>query len=259
MWSFIIRAFAAFLFCAAVVSWYFIPDSFFIEYSDAIVEFPEEERGVVEEVVMKDVGEEIIEVEDNIKESVKQSVPFIVQAPHAQWDDARYQDACEEASMIMVDGWLKGEWHISKNDAEEVMEDMFSREGEMFDGAIDTSAVDTAHFFTEYYGHTAEVRKNITLDQLYRILSDGYVVIAPTNGKMLENPNFTNGGPERHMLVIVGYDRDNREFITNDPGTRVGRGYKYKDAVLYNAIRDYETGAKKEITGSSKNIIVVKK
>ncbi len=149
--------------------------------------------------------------------------------------------------------------HISKNAAEKVLEDMFAQEHERFDGAIDTSAADTAQFFTEYYGHTAEVRKDVTMIDLYRILSNGSIIIAPTNGKMLGNPHFTNGGPDRHMLVIVGYNKDNREFITNDPGTRVGRGYKYKDTMLYNAIRDYETGVKKEIVGTSKNIIVVKK
>jgi hypothetical protein len=85
------------------------------------------------------------------------------------------------------------------------------------------------------------------------------VHLTPANGKALDNPQFTNGGPDRHMLVIIGYDKKNGEFITNDPGTRLGRGYKYKDSTLYNAIRDYETGHKKDIEGMKKTVIVIKK
>ncbi|PID51994.1 MAG: hypothetical protein CR972_04335 [Candidatus Moraniibacteriota bacterium] len=266
MWSFIIRAIISLSFCVIIVSWYLIPDSFFVEYSEESSEENKKDLAQKERVVIKEEKRKKEEKEkeekkrsNEIKKTVKYSVPFVVQAPHAQWDEIDYQDACEEASMIMADGWVKNDRHISKNDAEKVMEEMFDQEEKIFNGAIDTSVTDTAKFFTEYYGHSAEVRKDVTMEDLYRILSDGYIIIVPTNGKMLGNPHFTNGGPERHMLVIIGYNKNNREFITNDPGTRVGRGYKYKDTTLYNAIRDYETGKKKEIIGTSKNIIIVKK
>ncbi len=266
MWSFIIRTIMATLFCAVVIVWYLIPDRFFVSYSDAHIDTMAQR----EHVVIKENAQKVAEVEqeekpkkeiqkEEMKKSIKHTVPFVVQAPHAQWDDARYQDACEEASMIMVNGWAKNDRHISKNAAEKMLEDIFTKEKEYFGDVIDTSVADTARFFAEYYGHDAHVRENVTMEDLYHILASGHVIIAPTNGKMLGNPHFTNGGPERHMLVIIGYNKDNREFITNDPGTRVGRGYKYKDTTLYNAIRDYETGVKKEIKGTRKNIIVVKK
>lgn len=261
MRSFVIRFAASVGFCAIVVSWYLIPDSFFVHYSDA----------TVGDVVKKDV-EKIKEAKKEArvkkeeksqkkkeKDHVKQSVPFIVQAPHAQWDDPKYQDACEEASMIMADAWITDSGHISKNDAEEEMEKMFDAEKEIFGDVIDTSASDTAEFFEGYYGHSVEVRQNITMEEMYQLLAENKIIIVPANGKKLGNPNFTNGGPERHMLVVIGYDKNNGEFITNDPGTRVGRGYKYKDSILYNAIRDYETGNKKEISGAKKNVIIVKR
>ena len=43
------------------------------------------------------------------------------------------------------------------------------------------------------------------------------------------------------MLVIIGYDPDKKEFITNDPGTKNGGSYRYNEEVLYNAIWDYPT------------------
>jgi hypothetical protein len=262
MRSFIIRIGIGLFFCLSVISWYLIPDHFFINYSQAndlmkISESQKNDEKKKEEIVQQEKMSEKNETE--IQSSIKQNVPFVVQAPHAQWDDPQFQDACEEASMIMVDAWIKNERNVSKNDAEEMMYQIFEKEEEMFDSAIDTSATDTGRFIAEYFGHSVEMRENITMEGIYEALSQGYVIIAPTNGKMLQNPHFSDGGPERHMLVIIGYDRDNREFVTNDPGTRVGRGYKYKDTTLYNAIRDYETGVKKEIVGTNKNVILIKK
>lgn len=267
MRSFIIRFTASIVFITMVISWYMIPDSFFVEYSDASEQYvyvedekESEDKMTLEQEVDKynkrDSQDSAIESKT---EKIKQTVPFVVQAPHAQWDDPEYQDACEEASMLMAHGWIEGDRYISKREAEDEMEKMFVREREVFGGAIDTSVVDTTKFFREYYGHNAEIAEGVTMDNLYDILREGHIIIAPTNGKWLENPNFTNGGPERHMVVIIGFDKENSEFITNDPGTRVGRGYKYKDSTLYNAIRDYKTGTKEDFGGSSKNVIVVKK
>jgi hypothetical protein len=261
-----------------ITSWYFIPDSFFVEYSDAsneqIIykqETLEEEQKNIEEKEKQEEQEKqkeekveqkqkITIIKNTSTDKVKQDVPFMVQAPHAQWDESKFQDACEEASLIMAKAWIDGKNHISKNDAEEAMNKMFSKEEELFGSdVIDISASDTARLFQEYYGHSAEIFNDVTITDLYRILTEGNIIIAPTNGKVLGNPQFTNGGPDRHMLVIIGYDKKNGEFITNDPGTRLGRGYKYKDSTLYNAIRDYETGHKKDIEGMKKTVIVIKK
>ena len=73
-------------------------------------------------------------------------------------------------------------------------------------------------------------------------LEAGHLVIIPTNGQALKNPNFTLPGPERHMLVVKGYDYETEEFITNDPGTRNGADYRYKKDLLFEAIRNYKTG-----------------
>ncbi len=259
MRNFLIRCGILVLFFGAIIVWYFIPDSFFVQQSEVSEQYMTEK-----EIKVRPVEKEIKATKQNKystkeKIKIKQLVPFVVQAPHAQWDDPRYQDACEEASMVMAEAWLEGENHISRNDAEEQIEELFKYEQDFFDDAVDTSANDTARFFDKHYGHNVTVKENISMEDLYNILAQENIIIAPTNGKWLGNPHFTSGGPDRHMLVIVGFDKKNREFITNDPGTRVGRGYKYKDSILYNAIRDYQTGNKKSIEGISKTIIIIKK
>ena len=40
---------------------------------------------------------------------IQQVVPFLVQAPFGNWKEPDFQNACEEASMIMAMGWAEGE------------------------------------------------------------------------------------------------------------------------------------------------------
>ncbi len=260
MYSFLVRLGVSILFVLFIFVWYIVPDSFFVQYSEASDQYVLEKKKVDEKSINKERN--VTEAnEDVVKKKVKmrQSVPFIVQAPHAQWDDPRYQDACEEASMVMAKSWTEGKSYISRNDAEKEIEELFEYEKDFFGDVVDISISDTARFFEDHYGYNVDVKENISMEDLYDILAQQSIIIAPTNGKWLENPHFKNGGPERHMLVIVGFDKKNEEFITNDPGTRVGRGYKYKDSILYNAIRDYYTGNKKDIKGTSKAIMIIKK
>lgn len=274
MVSFFIRFFAVVTVLVLAVSWYFIPDDVFVEYGEGVMQEPVivSEIDLSNDAASSDPLADALQNEgegekDGVsdkkehqeKKRVEHSVAFIVQAPRAQWDDPRFQDACEEASMIMAHAWVTEERSVSKEDAEEQMETLFVAENKMFGDVIDTSAVDTAQFFTSHFGHRADVKMGVKMEDLYDIVAQGNIIIAPTNGKALNNPNFTDGGPERHMLVIIGFDRENKEFITNDPGTRLGRGYKYKDSVLYNAIRDYPTGHKEAIQGAQKNVIVISK
>lgn len=281
MWSVVVRIVCAVILVGGVLLWYRLPDradggarhdtAAELEYviqEDASSD-PEETRVAVvpqastldrPTAVMRAPQETPQDFFATLRDNAKQSVPFVVQAPRAQWHDPRYQDACEEASMLMAHAWLSGDGVISKSDAEAEMERMFAAQQERFgDDVVDTSVIDTADLFQSYFHMDVEVARDITLENIYRNLAEGAIIIAPTNGRALGNPNFTNGGPDRHMVVIIGYDKDARELITNDPGTRVGKGYRYKDTVLYNAIRDYSTGHKKPIRGTFKNVIIVRK
>ena len=55
----------------------------------------------------------------------------------------------------------------------------------------------------------------------------------------MQNPHFQRGGPIYHTIIITGYDDSDGTFITNEPGTRYGKNYRYGQKLLFDAIRDW--------------------
>lgn len=187
-----------------------------------------------------------------------QNVPFTSQAPGGQWADEVFQNACEEASILMAAAWAKGQSLPGREAVERTIRELSALAEKFFGvGALDTSAEDTAELFREYAGTDARLREGVTLADIKDSLAAGDLVVAPFDGRRLGNPYFTPPGPEYHMLVIVGYDPELEVFIVNDPGTRRGEGYRYDERVLFSALRDYETGHHKPIPIMRKSMIVV--
>jgi hypothetical protein len=191
--------------------------------------------------------------------SVLQTVPFAAQAPFGGWSDPRQQDGCEEASVLMAMHWVKGTTFTQQAALDEIL--LLSSFGEINFGTFhDTSTEDTLRFFHEYYHYDkVQLVREATVTNIIQALRNGSVVIVPTNGRLLKNPNFTAPGPEHHMLVIIGFDDKTKVFITNDPGTRQGKNYKYSYSTLYNSIADYPTGNHLSRTGITKPMIIVSK
>ncbi len=180
----------------------------------------------------------------DISQKIEQAVPFIVQAPFGNWSDENFQNACEEASMIMAMGWVKGEKAISTEESQTRISSLIDFENKTLGYSIDTNAEDMEKIFREYFRHeNAQAQDNITISDIKAELQKGRVVIIPAFGQALNNPNFTQPGPVAHMLLIIGYDPRTKEFITNDPGTRKGAGYRYDELTLFEAIWEYPSGA----------------
>ena len=76
---------------------------------------------------------------------------------------------------------------------------------------------------------------------------------------MVGNAYYTPPGPERHMIVIIGYDDSTGEVITNDAGTKRGEGFRYKYGQFFKGIRDFPTGEHREIEEIRKVMIVVER
>lgn len=191
--------------------------------------------------------------------SLIENVPFTVQAPFGEWNISTFQNGCEEAAVVMAAYWVSGK-PLTKEIAKKEIIALSRFEDKKHGQSIDTSAADTEKLFKEYYNITSsEVRTNIVLTDIREVLSSGALVIVPADGRKLKNPNYKQPGPTTHMLVIIGYDAEKKEFITNDSGTRNGQNYRYKEDVLYGAIRDYPTGDHLPIQGIRKDMIVVKK
>lgn len=189
-------------------------------------------------------------------------VTFIAQAPTGNWSDARQQDGCEEAAVFMAVLWARGEKApIDPKEKEKKLVEISDYELSKYGSFSDTSIADTVErIFKDYFKFdNAEAQYDIIIEDIKKELSDGNLVIVPVNGQKLGNPYYTGNGPERHNLIIRGYDNKKGEFITNDNGTRRGETYRYKEKVLFNAIRDYPTGNHLPIIENRTAMIVVKK
>lgn len=192
----------------------------------------------------------------NKEEEIEQEVIFTSQAPFGEWSDERQQEGCEEASSLMAVKWARDE-QFSLSDARDEILKISDFELGKYGQYVDTSAYDTlSRIIKDYFGYQkAELIKNIGKQQLISEIKKGKIIIAPTKGRELNNPNFTSPGPLIHMLLIKGYNGNDKEFITNDPGTRNGKSYRYDEDILFNAISDYVT-AEHKLT-DEKNVIAV--
>lgn len=195
---------------------------------------------------------------EKIAEEILIEVPFTSQAPFAKWD-AYHQEACEEASLIMLKYYFDGK-KLTPEIAEKEIQAMIAYQLEKYGDYRDSDAEGMVELFEGFYGEPEGGRKlevlyDFSKNDLKKYLSLGHPIIVPAAGRLLGNPYFTAPGPPYHALVLIGYD-DNT-IITNDPGTRRGEGYEYDINILYNAIHDFP-GNLDEIEKGRKAIIVVK-
>ncbi|MBD3281610.1 hypothetical protein GF391_02580 [Candidatus Uhrbacteria bacterium] len=169
-------------------------------------------------------------------------VPWMSQAPHANWDYP-YQEACEEASMIMVDAFYDGRTgKIPVDEADDEILKIVEYQNKTLGYYKDTTAEETAQLMRDYYGYSdVRVFPVTSAKDIQAVLARGYPVIMPFSGKELDNPNFRNGGPLYHMLVVKGYTDDGR-FITGDPGTRLGQDFIYTFENLLESNHDWNGG-----------------
>lgn len=187
-------------------------------------------------------------------------VPFTPQAPLAEWEDSRQQDGCEEASALMAVYWARGKTLTAKTAKEQILK-MADYQEKKYGSYIDTSAIDTAErLIAGYFGYkNVKVVYDMGIERMVDELEKGNIIIVPTNGQKLYNPFYNPPGPERHNLLLKGFDYNTDEFITNDPGTKRGEDYRYSQKILYNAIVDYPTGDHEPIIEVRKAMIVVGK
>ncbi len=218
------------------------------------------ESGVIE--IKLSHTEALVDKEENIieKRIIYNEVPFTSQAPYGEWDDARQQNGCEEAVSLMAAYWALGK-KLDNNIAKKEILNVSGYQEKNYNNYVDTSVEDTAKIILgEYFDYNnVEVKIVDIIEDIINELENGYLIIAPTNGVLLKNPYYTPPGPERHNILIIGYDYETKEFITNDPGTKRGKDFRYNEDVLYNAICDYPTGDHLLIVEDVRRVIVIRK
>jgi len=188
-------------------------------------------------------------------------VPFTSQAPLGQWSDQRQQDGCEEAVVAMAMAWVGNEKNITKENWRLRILILSNFEFKKYGEYRDVSLADLQNWlFKDYFNYKkTELKPVETATDIIKELEKGRIVLTPMDGRSLKNPNFTAPGPERHMILIKGYDYQTQEFITDDPGTRRGQSYRYPAKIILQAIRAYSTGYHQPIKKVVKEMIVVEK
>jgi len=206
-------------------------------------------KGVITEPIKK--TDSPIKIEE-LPNKAAVNVPFYPQAPFAVWDDI-HNEACEEASFLMVRDY----YQKRSMDLPELDQTILSfinyqtQNGYKYDITLAELVTLAKRYFSFSGGRIID---EPTIDDIRQAIASGHPVIAPASGRMLDNPNFRSPGPLYHMVVIKGYD--SRGFITNDPGTRKGNGFRYSYDNLYAAIHDWNPS---DINKGAKRVLVFDK
>lgn len=180
---------------------------------------------------------------------------FAAQAPHGNWNPP-YDEACEEASLIIVRHYLEGTTlNADVMDADIKTMVAFETSKGL---PIDIDMHELASVAEEMFGYDTEVVEgnDVTIERIQQELAAGNPVILPLAGQDIGNPNYTGDGPPYHVLVVLGYDGKN--FITHDVGTRNGKNYVYRKEVLMSAIHDWNGSVDTIRSGPRRMLIVTK-
>lgn len=183
-------------------------------------------------------------------DDVNLKVPFTSQAPERNWDQP-WQDACEEAALLMLDAYYKG-YGLSPISAKDELQKMIDWEtAQGWDGSVDIEHIKkiAADYF--HIKRKILIIENPTVEQIKQYISAGAPVLVVADGKVLPNKFYSNGGPEYHALVIRGFTKD--KFITNDPGVNRGTNFVFPIESVMESIHDWNGGDVK----SGKRVILV--
>lgn len=211
----------------------------------------------IEDIAGDIVGDTIQEVENSVEENdikeeeeisfippvpivkvlkVNLSVPFTSQAPFAEWDDL-HNEACEEAVLIIARYWLDDK-KLTNDISEQEILDSVDWQEKTFGGHYDLNVSNTVRMGREYFNIQKIYFTSVnSIEDIKYQLSKGNLVITPTAGRLLNNPYYRSPGPAYHMLVVKGYNE--KQIITNDPGTKRGADFKYSYDNFFQAIHDW--------------------
>lgn len=181
------------------------------------------------------------------KPGVLLKVPYTSEIPNGSWTKP-WNNACEEASIVMVKGYYFGYEATTKKIAMADMSPLFKIEDKIFGSNADTDAARTAKLINEYTDFSAKVKTKPTLEEIKNELNEGRPIIAMLNMKNIINKyhRFRAGGSYYHVFVIIGYDDNTQEFITNDNGNATtGAGYRFKYDDIMKNLHDFNHTTKR--------------
>lgn len=168
--------------------------------------------------------------------SINLDVPFFPQAPDADWG-LPWQEACEEASITLAYYSFSDETLTVEQFKKDIL-GLVEWQKEHFGDYVSTTVAQTTEMLEGYFGFTdVRILDTPTVEDLKRELAVGHIIVAPFAGRLLGNPFYSDEGPYYHMMVLKGYDEKN--FITNDVGTKRGLNFVYPYETIMYALHDY--------------------
>lgn len=192
------------------------------------------------EVVKIEPIKKIKTVPNELVKEINLAVPFTSQAPERNWEQP-WQDACEEAAVLMLDAYYKNYTLSPYFAKDEILKMVEWESSKSWGNSINIEKV--AELLNWQFGglvKKTQLVENFTVEQVKKSIASGNPVLLVVSGKDLPNPYFSNGGPDYHALIVRGYTEDS--FITNDPGTWRGENFLYKYEDLMAAAHDWNDG-----------------
>ncbi len=178
----------------------------------------------------------------NLPAAVSLPVPFTPQAPLGDW--AARQHTCEEASLTMVDRYLKGDHSGALIDPQTANAEI--NQITQWKPAQDLTTEQVGQVAQKYMGWAYKVLDASRINMKNQLaLGRPLIVGVRTHG--LGNPNYPGyanhfeqpGYSVSHYLVVTGYDQSD-SYILNDPGLTRGHGYHISYDQLMHAIDDLD-------------------
>ena len=164
------------------------------------------------------------------------AMTFYSQAPFADWS-MPWQEACEEASVLLIaNTYFKHDW--SKEEFRDQILALVEWENQTFGDYKHTDAAQTIKILNDYLNLETHLIEQPTFEDIKNSITKGHLLVGLFAGKKIGNPNYKNGGPNYHAMVIKGY-KDGFKVITEDVGTRKGEDYVYSWPTLNAALHDY--------------------
>src|ERR1700730_4207050 len=178
----------------------------------------------------------------NLPAAVILPVPFTSQAPLNNWADR--QHTCEEASLVMVDRYLRGDHSgalIDPRTADNAINQITA-----WKPAVDLTSQQVGEVAQKNLGWAYKLLPSDRLNMKQQ-LALGRPLIFGVRTHGLGNANYPGyhthfeqpGWSVSHYIVVVGYDQADT-YILNDPGLTKGHGYHISYDQLMHAVDDLD-------------------
>jgi hypothetical protein len=174
-------------------------------------------------------------------------VPYIKEVP-AGVSGGNWKNACEEASIAMVEQFYTGKKVMNIDAGKAFMIKLFNKEDVLYGSNVNSDTDQVKYLIDSYSDYNAKIIDNPTVAQIKSEIDAGRPVITPHYGFALGNKDipFLRTGTSYHMETIIGYDDAAQQFIVNDSGDPIdGPGHRYDYSVFMNSIHDYNYADKK--------------